>query len=270
MVEFSYCSFLAQVLQRSVTRRDCPTIQTWCQISECCTSSWRRPPCLLHLWIRLLCQTGLHFWGFEYLSVVHLSINLFPSVTNTRMYCRTDGVYGEAALWSPVSHRGSNRCRCGQHCAGVCNPCRSGICSAGLSWVCSVLKENCLYRGGVSPLKRYSFCPQSGLPYTEVLCKNRYVGRTFIQPNTRLRQLGVAKKFGVLSDNFAGKRVVIIDDSIVRGNTISPIIKLLREAGAKEVSCFELKVNFFCTFFFSSCCFSTGYIKLLRAQTNLT
>lgn len=76
---------------------------------------------------------------------------------------------------------------------------------------------------------------QSGLPYIEVLCKNRYVGRTFIQPNTRLRQLGVAKKFGALTDNFAGKRVVLIDDSIVRGNTISPIIKLLKEAGATEV-----------------------------------
>ncbi|MCI4389299.1 hypothetical protein PGIGA_G00096400 [Pangasianodon gigas] len=75
----------------------------------------------------------------------------------------------------------------------------------------------------------------SGLPYVEVLCKNRYVGRTFIQPNTRLRQLGVAKKFGALTDNFAGKRVVLIDDSIVRGNTISPIIKLLKEAGATEV-----------------------------------
>ncbi|XP_076134337.1 amidophosphoribosyltransferase [Alosa pseudoharengus] len=79
------------------------------------------------------------------------------------------------------------------------------------------------------------YAQQAGLPYVEVLCKNRYVGRTFIQPNTRLRQLGVAKKFGVLSDNFAGKRVVLIDDSIVRGNTISPIIKLLKEAGAKEV-----------------------------------
>ncbi|MBN3296000.1 PUR1 Amidophosphoribosyltransferase, partial [Amia calva] len=79
------------------------------------------------------------------------------------------------------------------------------------------------------------YAQQSGLPYVEVLCKNRYVGRTFIQPNTRLRQLGVAKKFGALTDNFAGKRIVLIDDSIVRGNTISPIIKLLREAGAKEV-----------------------------------
>uniref|UniRef100_A0A8C9G9B6 Amidophosphoribosyltransferase n=1 Tax=Pavo cristatus TaxID=9049 RepID=A0A8C9G9B6_PAVCR len=79
------------------------------------------------------------------------------------------------------------------------------------------------------------YAQKCGLPYVEVLCKNRYVGRTFIQPNMRLRQLGVAKKFGVLSDNFKGKRVVIIDDSIVRGNTISPIIKLLRESGAKEV-----------------------------------
>jgi amidophosphoribosyltransferase len=50
-----------------------------------------------------------------------------------------------------------------------------------------------------------------------------------------LRQLGVAKKFGALSENVAGKRLVLIDDSIVRGNTIGPIIKLLRDAGAKEV-----------------------------------
>lgn len=89
---------------------------------------------------------------------------------------------------------------------------------------------------------------KSGLPYVEVLCKNRYVGRTFIQPNTRLRQLGVAKKFGALTDNFAGKRVVLIDDSIVRGNTISPIIKLLKEAGATEVKCFW--ISFLFSFFF--------------------
>ena len=72
----------------------------------------------------------------------------------------------------------------------------------------------------------------------EVLCKNRYVGRTFIQPSTRLRQLGVAKKFGALSENVRGKRIVLIDDSIVRGNTIGPIIKLLRDAGAAEVRSF--------------------------------
>lgn len=61
------------------------------------------------------------------------------------------------------------------------------------------------------------------------------MGRTFIQPSTRLRQLGVAKKFGALSENVEGKRLVLIDDSIVRGNTIGPIIKLLRDAGAIEV-----------------------------------
>ena len=96
-------------------------------------------------------------------------------------------------------------------------------------------------------LQTYSFhlTWQLGLPYVEVLCKNRYVGRTFIQPNTRLRQLGVAKKFGALTDNFAGKRIVLIDDSIVRGNTISPIIKLLKEAGAKEVRTQHLNYIFY-------------------------
>lgn len=81
----------------------------------------------------------------------------------------------------------------------------------------------------------HGFARESGIPFAEVLCKNRYVGRTFIQPSTRLRQLGVAKKFGALSGNVVGKRIILIDDSIVRGNTIGPIIKLLREAGATEV-----------------------------------
>lgn len=81
----------------------------------------------------------------------------------------------------------------------------------------------------------FILCFQSKIPFAEVLCKNRYVGRTFIQPSTRLRQLGVAKKFGALSENVRGKKLILIDDSIVRGNTIGPIIKLLRDAGAKEV-----------------------------------
>lgn len=81
----------------------------------------------------------------------------------------------------------------------------------------------------------HGYARESGLPFAEVLCKNRYVGRTFIQPSARLRQLGVAKKFGALSENVEGKRVILIDDSIVRGNTIGPIIKLLRDAGALEV-----------------------------------
>ncbi|BFZ14466.1 hypothetical protein BsWGS_17505 [Bradybaena similaris] len=74
-----------------------------------------------------------------------------------------------------------------------------------------------------------------GLPYLEVLCKNRYVGRTFIQPCARLRKLGVAKKFGPLVDNFSGKKIALIDDSIVRGNTMAAIVTLLKTCGAKEV-----------------------------------
>ena len=68
-----------------------------------------------------------------------------------------------------------------------------------------------------------------------MLCKNTYVGRTFIQPTPRLRKLGVAKKFGPLYENFADKRVVLIDDSIVRGNTMGSIVRLLKRFGAKEV-----------------------------------
>ncbi|OQV13135.1 Amidophosphoribosyltransferase [Hypsibius exemplaris] len=79
------------------------------------------------------------------------------------------------------------------------------------------------------------FSAESGIPYKEVLIKNPYVGRTFIQPSNRLRQLAVSKKFGALAENFAGKRIIIVDDSIVRGNTLQAIVKLLRDAGAKEV-----------------------------------
>jgi amidophosphoribosyltransferase len=81
----------------------------------------------------------------------------------------------------------------------------------------------------------FFFFVQLGLPYLEVMCKNTYVGRTFIQPTSRLRRLGVAKKFGPLYDNLAGKRVVLIDDSIVRGNTMQSIVRLLKRSGAKEV-----------------------------------
>ncbi|MFO7539493.1 MAG: amidophosphoribosyltransferase, partial [Chloroflexota bacterium] len=76
---------------------------------------------------------------------------------------------------------------------------------------------------------------ESGLPYTEGLTKNRYIGRTFIQPDDQLRKEGVRIKYNPLSANLAGKRVVMIDDSIVRGNTAGPLVQLLREGGAKEV-----------------------------------
>ena len=68
-----------------------------------------------------------------------------------------------------------------------------------------------------------------------MLSKNRYVGRTFIQPSTRLRRLGVAKKFGPLAQNIEGKIIILIEDSIVRGTTIGQLIRLLKEAGALEV-----------------------------------
>lgn len=76
---------------------------------------------------------------------------------------------------------------------------------------------------------------QSGVPLSEVLIKNRYIGRTFIQPSDRLRKSGVRLKFNALPENVAGKRVILIDDSIVRGNTSGPLVKMVRDAGASEV-----------------------------------
>ncbi len=75
----------------------------------------------------------------------------------------------------------------------------------------------------------------SGIPYCEGLLKNRYVGRTFIEPDQRLRDVGVALKFNPLSQIIADKRLVVVDDSIVRGTTTPRVINLLRQAGAKEV-----------------------------------
>ena len=79
------------------------------------------------------------------------------------------------------------------------------------------------------------FSHVSGIPYNDGFIKNRYVGRTFIEPTDSLRKRGVALKFNVIHENVLDKRVVMIDDSIVRGNTMGPLIKLLRNAGAKEV-----------------------------------
>jgi len=75
----------------------------------------------------------------------------------------------------------------------------------------------------------------SGIPHNDGLIKNRYIGRTFIEPTQDLRQRGVALKFNALAENLAGQRVVMIDDSLVRGTTAGPLVKLLRDAGATEV-----------------------------------
>ncbi len=79
------------------------------------------------------------------------------------------------------------------------------------------------------------FARASGIRYNEGLTKNRYIGRTFIQPDDRLRKTGVGLKFNPLAANLAGQRIVLVDDSIVRGNTTGSLIRLLRDAGAAEV-----------------------------------
>lgn len=81
------------------------------------------------------------------------------------------------------------------------------------------------------------------IPYMEVLSKNRYVGRTFIQNSTRLRKLGVVKKLCPLVDNFKDKKIVLVDDSIVRGNTMGAVVKMLRHGGAKEVRFLQITVK---------------------------
>ena len=79
------------------------------------------------------------------------------------------------------------------------------------------------------------YARRSGIPFREGLIKNRYIGRTFIQPSPELRAQGVALKYNALADVLDGKRVVVVDDSIVRGSTSGPIVSLLRQHGAREV-----------------------------------
>ncbi len=79
------------------------------------------------------------------------------------------------------------------------------------------------------------YSQRSGIPMAEGLVKNRYVGRTFIEPDQRIRDLGVKLKFNPLPQVLSGKRVVLIDDSIVRGTTTPQVIRLLRKAGVAEV-----------------------------------
>jgi amidophosphoribosyltransferase len=79
------------------------------------------------------------------------------------------------------------------------------------------------------------YSAHSGIPLELVLTKNRYILRTFIEPDQRLRDRGVALKLNPIRSVIAGRRVVILDDSIVRGTTIGPIVAMLRRAGAREV-----------------------------------
>jgi amidophosphoribosyltransferase len=79
------------------------------------------------------------------------------------------------------------------------------------------------------------FAEASHSPFGEGLIKNRYIGRTFIEPDQRMRELGVRMKLSTLVENLTGRRVVMVDDSIVRGTTTGQIVKLIREAGATQV-----------------------------------
>jgi len=79
------------------------------------------------------------------------------------------------------------------------------------------------------------YAQQSGIPFAEGLVKNAYVGRTFIQPSQTIRQLGIRLKLNPLREVISGQRLIVVDDSIVRGNTQRALVRMLREAGAREV-----------------------------------
>ncbi|MEF2655303.1 MAG: amidophosphoribosyltransferase [Eggerthellaceae bacterium] len=79
------------------------------------------------------------------------------------------------------------------------------------------------------------FSLESGIPYSNAIVKNRYVGRTFIEPTDEMRQMGIRIKLNPLPSIIAGQRLVVIDDSIVRGNTSKKLVSMLRSAGATEV-----------------------------------
>jgi len=79
------------------------------------------------------------------------------------------------------------------------------------------------------------YAQKSGIPFGEGLVKNRYIGRTFIEPTKALRRQGVALKFSPLKETLEGARIVLVDDSIVRGTTTAPIVALCRNAGAREI-----------------------------------
>ncbi len=79
------------------------------------------------------------------------------------------------------------------------------------------------------------YAHELGIPYAEGIVKNRYIGRTFIQPTQELRKMGIRMKLNPMRVSIEGKRLVVIDDSIVRGNTSRQLVQMLREAGATEV-----------------------------------
>ena len=129
---------------------------------------------------------------------------------------RLPGPAGHHDLGSPVAlgaGRGGPYARAGISCGGRSGDPGPGVGHPGSHW----------------------YAEASGIPYGQGLVKNSYVGRTFIQPSQTIRQLGIRLKLNPLRDVIAGKRLVVVDDTIVRGNTQRALVRMLREAGASEV-----------------------------------
>ena len=103
---------------------------------------------------------------------------------------------------------------------------------------------------GLHAAKGYAL--ESGIPYNDGLVKNRYIGRTFIQPGQANREASVRLKLNALRSTVAGRRVVVIDDSIVRGTTSNQLVKLIRDAGAKEVHMLSSAPMFIAPCFFGT------------------
>lgn len=108
------------------------------------------------------------------------------------------------------------------------------------------------------------YAEQSGIPYGEGLVKNRYIGRTFILPSQEQREAGVRIKLNVLSASVRGKRVVMVDDSIVRGTTSANIVRMLKEAGAREVHMRVSSPPFVCPCYFGTDIPSKGELAACR------
>src|SRR5699024_5286805 len=79
------------------------------------------------------------------------------------------------------------------------------------------------------------YATESGIPFAQGLTKNSYVGRTFIEPSHTIRQLGIRQKLNPLKEVIRGQRLVVVDDSLVRGNTQRALVRMLREAGAADI-----------------------------------
>ncbi|MCB1003989.1 MAG: amidophosphoribosyltransferase [Acidimicrobiales bacterium] len=144
----------------------------------------------------------------------------FPAARITPTLCVFEFVYfarPDTALYGQNVHQA--RVRMGEHLAGQA--------PVDADLVMGVPES------GIPAAEGYAL--RSGIPYGTGLVKNRYIGRTFIAPSQELRALGVRMKLNPLRENIAGRRLVVVDDSIVRGTTTRAMVAMLREAGAAEV-----------------------------------